>query len=297
MAVSVGDHRYAKFKIGQDLECIVSFYHYNTSDRTYYCPDVNEISGSGPMYNNSWTDFKFIAYSENKTTWYSSNILVQEQWGYIKDLSYSPDNYNAPAYLTGLYYSNITSIAVLMFNGWNVASIMLPSTLINIESSAFMESVNSSQDVFLTLPPNIRTIGSNAFSFCPGIRRISFRNTQLTLYDLTDTNRKNVFYISGSPVRTKIYIGDSSLNNVSYWQSQNRDIGSYLYICHDSVNGDQQFPLLETPPSNQPYKIYSIIENGSPKNLYLPLVDINDTVNGGNRVQYVPGVGSFRFKK
>lgn len=299
-------YKYKKFKIGTDLYCIVTFDYYNSYNNNWanpYIEVVNDIYGTSDMYSDS-TNFILIEHSDDKNIWVRYPYEYTDKWREVgTSWSYGP-GINLPRKLDLRNY-NINTIANYMFSGWQLPEIYLPNSVSYINKEAFYLACGyrGFSASTLKLPSSLLYLGDRAFAGCENITTIDFSDCSITLSDITSSTNVFMAYVQqGTYIDTTIILGDPSIENDAYWQSQNRRnippvITTYKYVCHDSVNGDQQFPLLETPPSSQPYKVYSIYENGAQKNLYLPLVPMSDTTNGGNRVQFIPNLGSFRFKR
>ena len=300
--------KYQKYQIGQNLQCIVEL-RYNDFGM-WINPSIYSFTGYGDMYNDA-SDFVCLGTSDDLISWDSEYLIpwdMQPNPSISTQFIYFDLNFNT------LGGSNITSIASNMFFAAAINTLILPTSVVSIGDHAFDAAVDYSSWVgiipllnsqTLVLPASLTNIGAFAFSYL-NFAGIDFRSSQLKLIDF-GVNSPFIAHVSDPEDRstflhTNIYLGDPSLEDLGFWYS-NKRIPTYIYgqsyeyRCYDSVNGDQVFPLYETQPAEQYFKVYNIFENGQPKTLYLPLVPVSDTTNGGNRVQFIPGVGTYRFKK
>ena len=206
--------------------------------------------------------------------------------------------------------SGVITIPAFAFAGWKLKHLTLPDSLEVIYGYAFQGCFGYTVNTDLIIPSTVSYLGDRCFDNCPGIKTIDFsRNSILT------NNVRSISYYAfhvngdtpGYPIPTVVKLGNSSIKNLP-WNRDTMVQGSWgrnvtfvdkvdaHYVCWDPVNGTQTFPLYKDPGGDYNRVFYAVI-NGVGTNLYLPMVPMSDTVNGGNRVQYVPLVGSMRFRK
>ena len=202
---------------------------------------------------------------------------------------------------------------------WVINNLTLGSGLKYIYSGCFAEAILGHT---LVIPGNVELIGDAAFRGCINITTIDFsRNTKLT-YESFEVGKEEPSFVppdqintafavySNRPLATTVILGDQSLkdlwwtyykNNPNYrfWWGRDPQFinGETLkYVCYDRVHGTQEFKLYKTPQGGY-NRVFNVNIDGQDTTLYLPMVPMSDTVNGGDRVQFVPNVGSMRFRK
>lgn len=207
---------------------------------------------------------------------------------------------------------------------WVINNLTLGSGLKYIYGDCFQDAILGNT---LVITENVELIGSHAFAGCNNITTIDFsRNTKLN-YESFEQGQEDpsfvppeninyafvVYYYENNTrvaLPTTVILGDQSLrdlwwtyykNNPNYrfhWGREATFINgeTLKYVCYDRVHGTQEFKLYKTPQGGY-NRVFNVNIDGQDTTLYLPMVPMSDTVNGGDRVQFVPNVGSMRFKK
>lgn len=333
MALRINEFCYFKYQIGPNLIVTVRTRGVtgisSSSGPRYESPIIESWQGTGSMYSNV-SQFSLLerakGYIVNNAAVTESINVEGDTFSVIayqqSDIEYAPysDGVTKWTWNTGDIYldrtisrwtlnvpNGVTNIAEYFLSGGPVKNIILPEGLTSIGTYSFSNAVGSDYiaGCAIIIPSTVTSIDSYAFQNNESINAIEFA------YGSTITKNQigtRAFYCNTS-TPTTVATDISELRNTNYWSTYFKRAATFIdptppgptpsavgeYRCYDNVNGEQVFRLYDSPQEGY-NRVFGVEINGQMTNLYLPMTDINDTTNGGNRVQYVEGVGSMRFK-
>jgi hypothetical protein len=325
----VSDYLAYVFKIGENIEAM--WIHTGVLGEFYY-PQLVGIKGTGKMYDTVeeyihthvgfWSMHAETLISEGLSFKDAVSMAMEDPDLFLDfvecnneltwdDIVGSTLNFYLKPGI-GQYVTipeGITSISERFMSGFVLYSLSIPEGVTTIGDYAFCGAgsytINREfRNYFysLELPSTLEHIGKKAFGNCINLETITIKNPNYEIEDYGSS--EDIFYLPLNTGSNCDSDGYQKTNLVCYntvivgydWVSNFHRIlntGAIAYYhCYDSVNGDQSFRVYEKPQGqyNRAIFIESLNKTG-----YIAMTDIDDTSNGGNRVQFVNDK-SYRYK-
>lgn len=325
----VSDYLAYVFKIGENAEAL---WIHTGGLGAYYYPQLASIKGTGNMYDSvdsfvlthvgiwnmhadtlmsdGYTFDEVVALAMKDPDTYIDFIACNNELTWDDIVSSTLNFVLEPGIGQNVIIpEGITSIAERFMSGFVLYTLSIPEGIKIIGDYAFCGAgtytINRDfKNYFynLVLPSTLEHIGKKAFGNCVNLETITIKNPDYAIEDYGEA--EDIFYLPLNTGNNCDENGYQRTNLICYntvivgydWVSNFHRIlntGAIAYYhCYDSVNGDQSFRVYDKPMGEYNRAIY--IESLG-KTGFIAMTDVEDTSNGGNRIQFVNGK-SYRYK-